>query len=81
MNREEYIAILETDNAELKKKNKNLQHQLEEKQKIYAEVRDAIYDYLDSNIFCENFENVGNEVNNRKHIFEILERGKDVNNK
>ncbi len=37
MNREEYIAILETDNAQLKKENKDLQHQLEEKDKVIAE--------------------------------------------
>ena len=54
-----------------------LQHQLEEKDKIYAKIRDEIYDYLDSNRFCENFENVNNEINIRKHIFEILERGKN----
>ena len=72
---------LVNDYGNLHNKYDNLQQQLEEKDKAYAKIRDEIYDYLDSNRFCENFENVGNEKNVRKHIFEILERGKNVNSK
>ena len=85
MNKETYIdgdkTILNTEYYLylLKKENQNisLQHQLEEKVKVYAKIRDEIYDYLDSNRFCENFENVGNESNVRNYIFEILGRGKN----
>ncbi len=55
----------------------DLQHQLEERDKKYAKIRDEIYDYLDSDRFCENFENVCSEKNVRERIFEILERGKN----
>ena len=72
---------LVNDYGNLHNKYDNLQQQLEEKDKAYAKIRDEIYDYLDSNRFCENLENVGNEKNVRKHIFEILERGKNVNSK
>ncbi len=49
-----------------------LQQKNEEIIKTYAKIRDEICDYLDSNRFCENFENVGNEENVRKNILGIL---------
>ena len=49
-----------------------LQQENEETTRTYAKIRDEICDYLDSNRFCENFENVGNEENVRKNILEIL---------
>ena len=71
MNREEYIAILETDNAELKRKNKDLQHQLEEKDKVIDEIKNALINY--KNEWAED-DQVIKDINK---FLEILERGKN----
>ncbi len=63
------IAI---DRADLLLEIQELKQENEEKAKKYAKIRDEICDYLDSNRFCENFENVGNEENVRKNILGIL---------
>ena len=73
-NEKERICIGCLDNAKESLLNyiEQLQQENEEKTKKYAKIRDEICDYLDSNRFCENFENVGNEENVRKNILEIL---------
>ena len=69
MNREEYIAILETDNAQLKKENKDLQHQLEEKDKVIAEAINKI-----ETLRMEKWSIMGTDI---MEILDILERGKN----
>lgn len=63
MLKEEYIKGLEQGKFD------------KEMETTYTKIRDEICDYLDSNRFCENFENVGNEENVRKNILGILLRG------
>lgn len=53
---------------ELQKENQKLKEQLKHKQNII----NNILDYIDSNIFIEQFENVGNENNVRKEIIKRI---------
>ena len=73
MNREEYIAILETDNSELKKENKDLQHQLEEKDKVIEEIENALTNYK------SEWADDDQVVKDIDTFLEILERGKNGN--
>lgn len=61
------IDLLIRENQELKK-------QLEEKNNKL----NSILDYIDSNIFIEQFENVGNENNVRKEIIKRITNDKEV---
>ena len=61
------IELLEKENQELKK-------QLEEKNNKL----NSVLDYIDSNIFIEQFENVGNENNVRKEIIKRITNDKEV---
>ena len=84
MNREQYIEILELDKAELKKKNKDLQHQLEEKDKDQDQVLEKvkhIYNilncYKENHIICFDKDLWGLYQRMDKELSEILERGKN----
>ena len=61
------IDLLIRENQELKK-------QLEEKNNKL----NSVLDYIDSNIFIEQFENVGNENNVRKEIIKRITNDKEV---
>lgn len=52
----------------LQKENQELKKQLEEKNNKL----NSVLDYIDSNIFIEQFENVGNENNVRKEIIKRI---------
>ena len=54
---------------ELYQENKKLKEQLQQK----GDVINKILDYIDSNKFVEQFENIGNERNVRKKILKILD--------
>ncbi len=59
MNREQYVAILEIENAELRKRNKELQYQLDEKDRIINDglikikhIYNMLNKYKESHIIC-----------------------------
>ena len=58
----------------LQKENQQLKEQLQNKQDII----NGILDYVDSNIFIEQFENAGNENNVRKEIIKRITNDKEV---
>ena len=58
----------------LQQENQKLKEQLEEKNNKL----NSILDYIDSNIFIEQFENAGNENNVRKEIIKRITNNKEV---
>ena len=67
-----FMASVE-DSCELAKENQELKKQLEEKNNKL----NSILDYIDSNIFIEQFENAGNENNVRKEIIKRITNDKE----
>lgn len=82
MNREEYIGILEIDNAELKKENQELKKQLEETKTNYEQEK-YIVDKQTRQLTDEykNTEHQTNKVeelkNQQKEFIEYLEKEKE----
>ena len=65
---------LDYEYKQLQKENQELKKQLEEKNNKL----NSVLDYIDSNIFIEQFENVGNENNVRKEIIKRITNDKEV---
>lgn len=83
MNREEYIGILETDNARLKQENQQLKEQLKQRDEVIEEAykfakenihRDVEYREDDECIFSYWI------INEPKKLLEILTKYKGDNN-
>ena len=70
-----YISTVETQIAVLIEENKNLQHQLEEKDKVIDEIKNALTNYKSE--WAED-DQVVKDINT---FLKILERGKNVNSK
>lgn len=64
---------LDYEYKQLQQENQKLKKQLEEKNNKL----NSILDYIDSNIFIEQFENAGNENNVRKEIIKRITNDKE----
>ena len=68
----DYLPYFQTK-LDVLKENQKLKKQLEEKNNKL----NSILDYIDSNIFIEQFENAGNENNVRKEIIKRITNDKE----